>query len=126
MQQINKPFAPFGAVIHQLRCELKHFNTAPFLYVGRYAEVQAKRSWENGQIALCLPMGSQISHYRWPIDGLNLVVIDTGSMSGLGLKRIAYDLLKLNVEMVVVHTDMKPVVDIFQLKKDLMNGNKEC
>ena len=126
MQTINKPFAPFGAVIHQLRLELKNIKTSLFLYVGRYAEIEARKSWEGGNASLCLPIGWQACNYAWPIEGLKIIVVDTGSMTGLGLKKIAYELLKAGSELVVIHTDTKPMVDIFQLKKDLMNGTKQC
>ena len=121
MQIETKPFAPFGAILDQLLSENIKPRNSIFLYCGKIAESEAKKSLANGHIALCLPYGKTVSDYRWSIQGLRLIVYDTGSMSSINLKRISYELLKLGAHMVVVQSAMTTPIDIHILKKDSSN-----
>lgn len=125
MQQGNKPFAPFGAVICQLRLELKSIQTSPYIFVGRYAEQEARKFWTQGYIALCLPIGKNVTDYSWPVKDLSLIIYDTGSMASLGLKKIATHLLRCGAKITAIFSEMNHGIDIYQLKKDLQHGTNE-
>lgn len=119
MQNISKPFAPFGAVIHQLRQQLPLIKTSLYFFVGRFAYDEAKKFWENGQASFCLPMGKNLIDFEWPIEGLNLILFDTGSMSNLHLSRLSLDLLKLNAKVVCIHSEKNESAIIHTFKKEL-------
>ncbi len=126
MQNINKPFAPFGAIFKQLRLELPKLKTCPYLFCGKNAYADCKAMWEQGHIALCLPQDKSIGDYQWELQGLNIILFDTGSMSAIGLKRIAYDILCLGSEIVCIHSAMQPVVSLNQLKKELVSHGRNA
>ena len=122
MQSENKPFAPFGAIFAQLLAQKIQLKYAPFFFCGRYAYQEAKKVIETGQLALCLPIEQPFNHFSWPINGLRLILYDTGSMSSLGLSRLAYDLLNEGAKTVGVFSDQRRTTDIFTLKKELRYG----
>lgn len=124
METINKPFAPFGAMFHQLLSQKIKIKYAPFLFCGKYAYQEAKASVEHGQLALCLPMGCSFESYAWPIHGMRLIIYDTGSMSSLGLYKLAHGVLKQGASVAAIHSPNKLVVDVFtlRLKKELQHG----
>lgn len=122
MQSENKPFAPFGAIFHQLLTQKIKLKYAPFFFCGRYAYQEAKKVVESGQLALCLPIEQSFNHFSWPIDSLRLILYDTGSMTSLGLSKLAYDLLNEGASTVAVYSDQKRTTDIFTLKKELRYG----
>lgn len=124
MQTVNKPFTPFGVILHQINSTNIKLKYAPFFYCGQYAYQEAKKSWESGQVALCLPMGQTLDDYAWPIVGMRLILFDTGGMASLGLSKLAYGILKHGAQLVGVYSDTKMRTDVFSLKKDLQHGQK--
>lgn len=124
MKTENKPFAPFGELLHQVLSKNIKLNYSPFFFCGKYAYEEAKKSLASGQLALCLPVGQAFDHYSWPVTGLRIIVYDTGSMSSLGLSKLAYSLLKQGAQVVGVYTPQKISTDVFTLKKDLSHGRR--
>ncbi len=125
MKTENKPFAPFGALLHHLVSLKIKLKYSPFLFCGKYAYEEAKKTWEGGQAALCLPIGHPFDDYSWPIDGLKIILFDTGSMSSLGLSKITYSILKEGATLAAIFSHQKLATDVFKLKKDLQHGLKE-
>lgn len=117
MQTSAKSFAPFGAELHKLRTTNKYFDSCPYLFVGKNAIEEAKSFFESGFISLCLPMGKSIGDYMWPVHDLKIILYDTGSMANLGIKRIAYDLLKLGASVVVLFNPRDQSVEIQKFKR---------
>lgn len=113
MKTKNKTFAPFGDVLHLLRSNKIQFKFALFFFCGRYAYKEAKEVIEGGQFALCLPFGQSLENFSWPIADMRLVLYDTGDMSLVNLKKIAYGLLELKVNLVAIHSPDHKCKDIF-------------
>lgn len=117
-----KPFAPFGAIFHQMVSLKIKIKYSPFFFCGKYAYEEAKNSLEHGQLALCLPGGQVFDDYAWPVNGLRLILFDTGQMSAIGLKKLAYSILKQGAEVVGIYSVHQLSTDVYTLKKDLPNG----
>ncbi len=126
METINKPFAPFGAIFHQLLSQNIRPKYAPFFFCGQYAYEEAKKIVEHGQFAFCLPIGQRFENFNWSIKGLRLVLYDTGGMSSLGVSKLAYSLLKNGAELIAIYSEQKRSTNVFTLKiKELQNGKAE-
>lgn len=124
MKTENKPFAPFGVLLHHITSSEIKLKYAPFLFCGKYAYEEAKKTWESGQAALCLPIERRFDDYSWPVAGLRIILFDTGSMSSLGLSKIAYGILKEGASLAAIFSDKKLATDVYKLKKDLRYGKE--
>lgn len=124
METLNKPFAPFGAIFHQIQSQKIKLKYAPFFFCGRYAYQEAKNAIQKGQLALCLPMGHAFDDFAWPIQGMRLIIFDTGQMSPMGLARLAYAVLNEGAEVAVIYSEQELATNAFtlKLKKELHDG----
>lgn len=127
MDYENKPFAPFGLIIRQLLIEKPKHENNIFLFCGKNSYLEAKRSFDNGCLALCLPYGKYIRDFSWSVKDLRIIIFDTGGMPDLALSKIAFELLQLEAAMAVIQSELKMVVDVHVLKqkKDLPNVRKQ-
>lgn len=126
METVNKPFAPFSILFHQIAMQKIRLTYSPYFFVGAYAYQEAKKSVERGQLAFCLPAGHSVTDYDWPVAGLRLLLFDTGGMSALGLSKLSFHLLKLGAELVCTYSEgNKPdTVDIHALKKEFNHARQ--
>lgn len=125
MQNITKPFAPFCAVIHQIKAEINPWTHSLFVYVGADAYEQARQSWQNGTCCICIPPTRRVTDYQWSVQEMSLVIVDTGSMTGLGLKRMAHDLLMQGAKIVAIHSINFNGIEIYKRQKDLINEHNQ-
>jgi len=79
MQDVIKRFPPYGAILHQVLATNLKLQYAVHIYVGKNAWSEASNSIQTFQLALCLPTGANPSHFDWPVEGLNLIIDDTGN-----------------------------------------------
>ena len=102
MQQGNKPYPPFGAILNQMHLSNVKPNNSIFVYCGKHAWHCAKESNNNLVFALCLPPRSKADEYKWPVKGLSFIIINTGDMSEADLRLVAYSLLKADARNVAI------------------------
>lgn len=117
MQHTSKPFCPFGKVLHDLRTLVTSITFTPFIYCGRNAYTEAQRSMQNGQLALCLPNGTSVDFYRWPIKGIRVVLCDTGGMTTKSLSRAALGLLNQGASQVLLYSEDNHAMQIYSSTK---------
>ena len=121
--QEAKPYAPFGALFHLMRSEVWPLKYHPYFFCGRYAYEEAKQQFQgHGQLCLCLPFNRPFDSFSWSIQGLSLVLFDTGEMTAIGLNKLAYAILKQGAALVAIYSPTKGnKVDVFSFKpkKDL-------
>ena len=118
----NKPFAPYGAILHLIQAQQIKLKTHLYFFCGKDAQIEAKKFYEGGQLALCLPLGQRFENYKWPLIGLRIILYDTGKMSSLGLSKLAYSILKEGADLVAVYSEQNIGTEVYQLKKELLNG----
>lgn len=99
------PFAELMQAFIKLSIEYKTHIT---IFCGKSAWKSAKDYISHGSLALCLPPADNPEDYSWPVNGFNIILFDTGSMSLLGLKRAAYSLLKGGAKLVHIYSDLCP------------------
>lgn len=114
MQLRNKPFAPYGDLLHLLRKQNITPNYAVYLYCGRYAIAEARRMLASGQLCLCLPPGTNINDYQWPIYELNVILFDTGEMTAKELESLTFALLAQGAKQVCLYREDLPAVEIYK------------
>lgn len=118
MQHINKPFAPFGAIFSQY----KHLPIKPkftvYLFCGVDAVKEARKMLERGSLALCVPPKRDFNEYRWELAGMHVLIFNTGSMSELGLVKIAHGVLSHGAKIAGVYSE-DTVLRLHTLKKEL-------
>jgi hypothetical protein len=63
-----------------------------FIFAGLNAWQKAK-AFENTQVVLCLPLGTDPSIYFWPVHNCSVLLFDTGGLNISDIERISYYLL---------------------------------
>ncbi len=93
------PLPPFGKEAALLLAYEKQPRNDIFLFAGLDGMSKAK-AFEDTQIVLCLPYGTDPANYRWPVKYCNVLLFDTGFLSINDIDRIAYCLLSAKAEIV--------------------------
>lgn len=113
MQQVMKPFPPFGAVLHQLQAANIKVNFSPYIFCGKDALAEARIMNGRGQLALCLPYKTNAADYKWPINTLSIILFDTGETTENYLKITALTLLSEGARQVCLYRLDPPSVEIY-------------
>lgn len=113
MQHGNKPFAPFGQLLHDLQVAQANLNYSPYIFCGRYAIAEARKMLASGLICVALPPKTQVTDYRWSVVGLSLILFDSGEISPTELNLIAIDLLDEGAKQVCVYQADPPSVEVY-------------
>lgn len=90
-----KPLAPYGAILEQYIKSNVPVNFAPYLFVGNSSIIDCRNSLSAGIPALCLPPGESINTYRWSVQGLKIVLYNSGGVSLDDMKRMGLYLLTI-------------------------------
>lgn len=116
MFQNNLPLPPFGALVLQYQKNNINFAFPLYIYVGNKSFNEARINLSQGSMALALPINENSEKYYWPIKDQKIVVIDTGSMTTINLKKICFHLLKFKPLIIYLYSDMGN--ELFLLKKE--------
>lgn len=116
-----KPLPPYGAILHQYTKSKIKLEYSIFVFVGKGAFNEAKSSLARGQIALCIPADFRLEGYLWPVDGLNLIVMDTGGVTEFYLKTVAAHLLNEGAQLVYLFNLHCPhEIYVNDIEKDIL------
>jgi hypothetical protein len=90
---------------------LHHKAATPWIFVGPEAWTWAKSDTRR---KLVMPPDSRPEEFRWPVAGLEPVVLDTGASDDL-LQRVAHELLKAGaLSVAVVPHDSRKALAMFR------------
>ncbi len=110
MQQGNKPYPPFGAILNQYFEMGITPTTSLWIFCGQTGYKDAKKMISClGQLSLALPYKDHPANYQWPVKGMKIVLYDTGGHHTLTyLLEIATELLKAGAKVVWLQSALCP------------------
>lgn len=108
MQQGNKPFPPFGAILNQFQLTSLTLKYALHIHCGKNGWTEAKQTLETGQLALCLPVGAMPLDYHWPVQNLTIIIDDSGGMDKSVLIQLAECCLSNRAKIVWIYSHLYP------------------
>lgn len=96
---------PFGLIVEAYQKETIKLEVPIYIFVGKNAFEEAKQNKAWGTMAMCLPYETPFENYRWPIKDQKIVIVDTGFMSAISLKKMCYYLLKFKPRVICLYSD---------------------
>lgn len=110
MQQGNKPYPPFGAILNEyFKLDVIPQNSL-WVYCGQTGYKDAKKMFEQlGQLCIALPYKDHPASYQWPVKGMKTILYDTGGHHTLTyLLEVATELLKAGAKVVWLQSELCP------------------
>lgn len=112
---------PFGKVLLAYQQESIRLDFPLYIFVGKNSKEEACAQKRMGTLCTFLPYGDDYATYNWPIANQRVIVVDTGFMSSIGLKKMCYGLLTYNPSVIYLHSDAMQH-DLFRPTRRVSNG----
>ena len=96
---------PFGHILLAYQQASIRLDFPVYIFVGKNAKYDAIGNLQRGDICTYLPYGDSFERYNWPIFDQYTVVVDTGNMTLLHLKRFCLHLVNLDPRIVYLSSE---------------------
>lgn len=101
---MHKKLPPFGKELSQIISSGKKPKTAVYVYVGFNAWTRAKKSYNDGDLVLCIPPYECPTLYHYPVSNCNIVILSTPEIEDEYLEDLILCLYNFKANMVAVIT----------------------
>ncbi len=117
-----KKMCPYGLILYQYQKANIKLDYAIFVFVGKDAWKETQNYLARGQACLCVPLDTKMERYFWPVNGLNLVLIDAGNATYSYLKEVTVYLLREGAKLIYIETNMRPLNEFYinDIEKDVL------